>query len=627
MQKIKKCLGKIYKYIGGLFDDKGNYSFHRSLILIFVLSVVSVIYQMIAQSFNVLQLYGPIMILNAVPIFLIMAMLYFVIGKISYSFIITNVALSILLLVNHYKIKFRDEPLNPLDFVLGKEAKNIITNYDINFDGIIILAISVCVVFSWFAIKKIKNVRPKFWISLTGFIVTAVLTAITYNIVYTNTRLYNNLLADLGIYHETTVVSSKGLVYSLISNTTVMKYEKPEGYSIEKADEILQDYPNVKLNSKTPNVIAIMGEAFTDIQDWGNVNFIDENPYEYINQLRKKGCYGKIFVPGFAGATANTEFEFLTGNNISAISTSMPTAYKTHITGPSYSLARDFKELGFEARAMHPGYPWFYNRQNVYLRMGFDSFISRDDLTGDIPSVTTYAYDSVAADMIINDYNRHLAENPETGYFNFTVTIQNHGPYYSDRLYYEKEYIAKTPEMTDSDYYVINNYLGGVKAANDMLKTMDDYINTLDEPTVLIYFGDHLPYLDSEERIFSMLGLDITSDTYKAYENRFTTDYIIIGNRAFLRQNKPQVNGEQGLISANYLSVKLFEYMNQELPQRQAFLKDMMDVMPLISKSSNGYPGEFNTELTAQQTELLKNYRILQYYNIRDYSNKEGETK
>ena len=624
MQKIKGFFKKFANYVRSILDDEGKFCLHRSLIMLLLLSVWTVVYQMIAQSFNVLQLYGPILLLNIVPIFLMMCLFYFIIGKISYSFVITNTLLSVLLLVNHFKIKFRDEPLNPTDFSLGKEAKNIIQNYDITIDGIVLLVVLVCAVTFWLVIKNIKNKRPGFVVSVIGVLITLTLSTGAYNAIYKNTRIYNALLANLGIYHETTVVSSKGLVYSLINNTTVMKYQQPEGYSNEAVSEILNRYPDNTLPENTPNVIAVMGEAFTDIQDWGNVSFTDENPYEYINSLRKKGCYGQIFVPGFAGSTASSEFEFLTGNNTSAISPSLPSAYKTLITGQNYSIVRHFKDIGFEARAMHPGFPWFYNRQNVYLRMGFDSFTSRDDLEGEVPSTGTYANDTVAADMIINDFNRHLEENPDSGYFSFTVTIQNHGPYYDNQLAYEKEYIAKTEDMSDSEYYVINNYLGGIKSGNDLIKTIYEYINTIEQPTVFIYFGDHLPYLDSEEQIFAKLGLDISSDTYEAYENRYTTDYIIIGNKAFLRQNRPQIKGEQELISANYLSVKLFQYMNVPLPQHQAFFSDMMQAVPMLSKKHNGVTGDFDSVLTDEQKSIIKDYKILQYYNIKDYQVQEG---
>ena len=626
MQKIKNIFCRFFEFIKSIVNDNGEFNLQHSVVLIFILSIWTVIYQMIAQSFNVLQLYGPILLFNIIPIFLVMLMFYFIIGKISFSFVITNTILTVLLIINHFKVKFRDEPLMPTDFSLGKEAKNIVANYDLSLDIVVFVCIAICALTFFVAIKYIKNKRPGIMISTIGVIVTFALTVGAYNVIYKNTRIYNALLSNLGIYHETTVTSSKGLVYSLINNTTVMKYEKPEMYSSDGAESILSGYEDNSLSDDTPDLIAVMGEAFTDIQNWENVDFTDENPYEYINFLRTKGAYGKIFVPGFAGGTSSTEFEFLTGCNTSAISTSMPTAYKTLITSPAYSIARLYKDKGFAANAMHPGYPWFYNRQNVYSRLGFDSFTSREDLVGEIPETGTYANDTVASDMIISDYSRHLSENPNQGYFNFTVTIQNHGPYNGRSLLYDKEYIKKTENMTDEEYYIINNYLGGIKSANEFLKTMYEYINTLDRPAVLVFFGDHLPYLDSEELLYEKLGLDIASDSYQAYENKYSTDYIIVGNNAFLKKRKPQIDGVQDLVSANYLSVKMFEYMDEKLPKFEAFLKDMMEYVPILSRKHNGTrEAQFDEQLTDTQKDFIQKYKILQYYNIKDYNKGENQ--
>lgn len=626
MHKIKNVFSKFLNYTKNIINDNGEFNLPRSVLLIFVLSIWTVIYQMIIQRLNVLQLYGPILLFNIIPIFLVMLLFYFITGKTSCSFVITNTLLTVLLIINHFKVKFRDEPLMPTDFSLGKEAKNIVANYDLSLDIVVFVCLVICAVTFFLAIKYIKNKRPGIMISIIGIIVTSALTVGAYNVIYKNTRIYDALLSNLGIYHETTIVSSKGLVYSLINNTSVMKYEKPDGYSLNEAQAILDKYEDTTLSDDTPNLIAVMGEAFTDMQDWDNVSFADENPYDYINFLREKGAYGKIFVPGFAGGTSSTEFEFLTGCNTSAISTSMPTAYKTLITSPAFSIARLYKEKGFEAKAMHPGFPWFYNRQNVYPRFGFDSFTSREDLTGEIKQTGYYADDTVASDMIISDYNRHLSENPDQGYFNFTVTIQNHGPYNDHELLYEKEYISKTEDMTDEEYYIINNYLGGIKSANEFLKTIYEYINTLDKPTVLVFFGDHLPYLDSEEMLYEKLGLDISSDTYQAYENKYSTNYIIIGNDAFLKERQPKINGVQDLVSANYLSVKMFLYMDEKLPKFHSFLKDMMEYVPVLSKRHNGFPkSQFDEQLTDTQNDYIKKYKILQYYNIKDYNKGENQ--
>ncbi len=628
MKKIKSVFEHIKAYIKNAMDDEGKFSLIKSLVLIFCLSVFLVLFQMVVQGFNILQLYGPILLFNIIPIFIIICGLYFTTGKISFSYAITNIALSVLLIVNHYKIKFRDEPLTIIDFSLGKEANNIIRNYKIIPDIITLFIIAFTIITICFTVKKIKNKRPKFMISVVGAFICLALGVTANFTVYRKTNIYSNLLSELGIFHESTVVSSKGLVYSLLNSSKTMEYKMPEGYSKESVEEILSRYPQPDLTVKAPNVIAVMSEAFTDVQNWTNVQFADENPYEYYNYLKSKGAYGEILVPGFGGATAITEFEFLTGGNTFTISSSLPTAYKTLITQDTYSIVKRFKDMGYTADAMHPGYPWFYNRTNVYERMGFDSFTSREDLTSNVPSINTYALDSVSSDMIIKAYEKHLQENPDKGYFNFLVTIQNHGPYNDNRLSYDKEYISKDAGLTDEEYYVINNYLGGIRDNTHFMKTIYEYINTLEQPTVFIIFGDHLPALDSENKLFGKLGLDIESDTYEAYKNKHTTQYVIIGNDAYLKDNEPSITGDQGVISANYLSIKLFQYMNTELDQFLAFANDMMQYAPIISSRHIGTYESFGQEIPEEFNITLNEFKQLQYHNIKEYvTQSEGESQ
>ena len=617
---IKKIFISLVKYLYKYLNDNGKPCVHRSLILIFLFSMQMTFFQYVIQGSNLLQWEGSIY-LNFIPIFLICCLLYFTIGKTSVVFSICVSTISLLHTINYYKIKFRDEPLNPTDFSLGKEAGNIVQGYELTMDPEIKYIIFILITTVVLSLLILRNKRPNWKISIIGTAVTLVISTVLYSTVYKSTKIYDSFQVNLNMYHETEIVSAQGLIYSLINKSSSLSYEKPEGYSVKKAEEILNRYPKPTVDENSPNVIAIMCEAYSDVQTWSDVPFVSENPYKHYNEIKAKGCYGKIFVPFFGGGTSSTEFEFLTGNNTSAISTLMPSAYASIIASDSFSIAHHFKEFGYETYAIHPGHPWFYNRQNVYPRLGFNKFISKDDLPQGTKEINYYVADEVTADLIISDYKKHLETNPDNGYFSVTVTIQNHGPYGNDTLFSDTEYISKDFGLSDEEYYIINNYLEGVKDGNSLLKKVYEYINTVDEPTVLILFGDHLPYLDSEEELFRKLGIDTESNTHEAYINRYSTDYLIIGNNAYLENNTPSINGQQELISSNYLSVKLFQYANMQFTQFQAFLYDMMQVAPIISKQHIG-TSESDGKAPAEFDNMFKEYKILQYYNLRDYPTK-----
>lgn len=617
---VKKIFISIIKYLYKYLNDGGKPCVHRSLILIFLFSIQMTVFQYVVQGSNELQWEGTIY-LNFIPIFLLCCLLYFIIGKNAAVFSICVSLISLLHTINYYKIKFRDEPLNPTDFSLGKEAGNIVQGYSLTMDPEIKYILFVLITTVIISLLVLRNKRPNWKISTIGIVATLIVSMVLYSTIYKSMKIYNSFQINENMYKETDIVSAQGLVYSLVNKASAMSYGKPDVYSAEKAEEILSRYPKASVGENAPNVIAIMSEAYTDIQSWSDISFNSKNPYQHYNKIKEKGCYGKIFVPGFGGGTSSTEFEFLTGNNTFAISSAMPTAYNTHVTKDAFSVARYFKEAGYETHAIHPGQPWFYNRQNVYPRLGFDRFTSKDNLPQDSKEVNYYIADEVTADLIIDDYKNHLENTPEKGYFSFTVTIQNHGPYGDTSLFSENEYIPKDFGFSNEEYYIINNYLEGVKDADNFLMRIYEYINSVEEPTVLIMFGDHLPYLDSEEEVFRKLGLDIQSNSHSAYTNRYSTDYLIIGNDAYLKGNTPLINGEQELISSNYLSVKLLQYANVELSQFHSFLNDMMNLAPVISKQHVG-TSEQGGKITSEFDTMFKEYKILQYYNLRDYSTK-----
>ena len=135
-----------------------------------------------------------------------------------------------------------------------------------------------------------------------------------------------------------------------------------------------------------------------------------------------------------------------------------------------------------------------------------------EDLPQDVEKVHWYVSDNVTGDLVIDKYKQHLKEHPGQNYFNFTVTIQNHGPY-------ESEFIERSPRikpmdsMPDDMYNLVNNYLNGVADTVNLLKRVTDYAKGLDEPTVVVFFGDHLPFFDNDFVTYEKAGYDLTGDT------------------------------------------------------------------------------------------------------------------
>lgn len=600
---------------------KYRINFSQSLLLIVALSLILVVSQSVIQNGIDLAVYwfqicNPIIILfNLLPIFTLMSFIFCITNSIWKSFFITSLPVTLLLIINYYKSYFLDAPLVLADITQALEAFSIAKNYTFTFSLRIFLICILLLFILIFLLMRIENKKKTKEQTITTIFIITLISITSYFFVYSNQYIYDNVAIPVNPYYDVGIVNSKGLIYSLISKTELdVVYNAPEGYSPEIAESILNSYIVTNENTSTPNIIAIMSEAFFDPQSASNIEFYT-NPLVNYNKLKKDAYYGNITVPGFAGSTASTEFEFLTGMNVYSIDSSMPNIYKTHISKPIYSLVDLFNNLDYETLAIHPGDSWFYNRKNVYNYLGFDNSIFKSDLPKNTPKTNYYINDSVTSELIIENYKKHLENNHDKNYFNFTVTIQNHGPYMNYES--ERKAILKRPDnISDELYNVLNNYMLGLSDADKLLGDVANYINTLAEPTVLVFFGDHLPFFDSELLGYEAIGYDIKSDNLKSLKQKYTTPFLIWGNDVF-RKNNAVPTGYAGDISSNFLTNKLLEYINISSPFFE-FTKMLEEKINIIAPNYFEVDNKLVTELNEENQNLLKEYKILEYYNLKE---------
>ena len=605
---------------------KLNINLFWSYAIIILLSVLTIGIQMVFQNWK--NAYGylsafsnpVILLLNWLPVFLLYIFIFGITNSVAVSFTLPNSIIMIFLLVNEYKIIFRDEPLFFTDLTLAGETADIMQNYTLVFPFKVILFPLIIIIISVLLFLFIRSNKTKWYIRTAISSVSLVVFVILMTTVYSDYSYYHNLKIKGNEFRASEEYAHKGFTYSFIASVSGTRYPKPEGYSTSNVTAVLNEY-TPKENEEYPDVIAIMSEAFFDIQPASELNFLPGmNPLEKFNKIRNNSMFGSIFVPGFAGATSQTEFEFLTGTNISLVSGSLPVMYNTHIKSSAYSLAFAFKEKGFRTIATHPGHDWFYNRRNVYTYMGFDETVFIEDFKGEVDYVNYYASDKVASEMILDNYRKHLEEYPEKGYFNFNVTIQNHGPYPSKAP--EITRIARPEGMTDEEFNILCHYLNNLSDASELLYEVTEFANSLDRPVVVVFFGDHLPYLDAELNIYKTIGYSLISDgsnDSEAYIKQHLTPYIIWGNNSFYKTHKKTLPKYSGIISSNFLVGKLTEFMDIDLSPYFMFIKDISKEIQIISAKINVIKGTEYNDFPKEYEDSIRKYRILQYYNLKEY--------
>ena len=175
--------------------------------------------------------------------------------------------------------------------------------------------------------------------------------------------------------------------------------------------------------------------------------------------------------------------------------------------------------------------------------------------------------------------------------------MQNHSPYTDG---YQNLQGNVTVDGTVSAQ--LSEYLTLVKLSDAALEKLIDYFETQDEPTVIVFFGDHQPTDAVVEPIWNLEGKSSSDLTEEENQLRYKVPYVIWANYDI----DEAVNQES---SANYLGAQMMEAAGIPLSDYQNYLLEQKKEMPLISTQ--------HTE--AEGSDAWLNYQTLQYYLLFDW--------
>jgi phosphoglycerol transferase MdoB-like AlkP superfamily enzyme len=323
-------------------------------------------------------------------------------------------------------------------------------------------------------------------------------------------------------YNRVDQFNSKGFIYEFIYVFNSGKIIKPKDYDAKAVEREMRAWEaagDADAGEKRPHLFLILAEGFSEIPMNPVFSFPSDNPMENYKKLKSEGASGFIVTPSIGGGTADTEFDALTGVSSrnfrgSAYSYSL-------IVKKMNALPRIMAKAGYFTEAIHPGYPWFYNRSNVLPLLGFENFISSDDFPN-APTKGMYITEEASYERLVEEFENHLASGDDRPYFGFLITIQNHGPYfgkYRDGLTFGFDYDAPFSAKSLNE---LANYFYGVNDMDDELGKFAEYLQGMSEPAVFAYFGDHLPAIGDEIYDIALEGDELT----RLYE----TPYLVWAN-------------------------------------------------------------------------------------------------
>lgn len=404
--------------------------------------------------------------------------------------------------------------------------------------------------------------------------------------------------------YDTTLSNKKfGTVLTFWLNAKRMIIEKPEGYSKTNAEEILSTF-NTESGGKKPNVVVIMDEAFSDLTGVYDIE-TDREVLPFFNSLTENTVRGDMLVSVFGGNTCITEFEFLTGLTAGNFDTDT-NAFTQSVTKPVNSLAYDFKAMDYKTVAIHPFWGNSWRRNKVYPLLGFDESIFAENfgtgieksganlrskpVFGDFEYIRGYLSDNDCSNKIKQQFEQK--QNGEK-LFVFNVTIQNHGGY----AYKGKDFSNEFSSSENNSE--LEQYLTLVNKSDAAIQELVEYFKSYDEPVVLVVFGDHQPNIKFARN---------TREEYSYLDKnaKYTVPFAIWANYDIEEK-------EVKLTSPAYLSLLMKESCGIDLTRWDSMRSELRNKYPALTLRS-GYNADLQeTDMSSEESEIYRKYRILQY--------------
>ena len=548
-----------------------------------------------------------VLVLNILPLLALALVLMALTNRAWLTFSLEALVCLILSWAQYWKLLARGDPIYAEDVLLLGEASQMADSYahitwQIVLSGLIALALTVMLFF--LAQGRIQNWIPRLAVViLVPFLSVSVFT----NYYDRNVSYYAmKVWPEINAWFETNNYISRGGIYSFLRTIPDALPTPPDHYSEQITEAALSAYPTDDIPAdEHVSIVITQLEAFADLSTLTD-RITGPDPYSEYHTLLEESYHGRLLPNVFAGGTIDTERCVLTG--FSSLE---------NFRRPSWSYARYFADQGYTIEGAHAGYEAFYNRRNVNDNLGISDyrFIEGyyDAISGGVPM------DNVFLPDVTGNVLTAMDSGPV---FSFNVTYQNHGPYSASAARFQDAYIPQG-SMSESDYMIVNNYLYGIEDTCTHLTAMVDAFRDSSAPVILVFFGDHKPWLGDQSVTYDALGIDIRGTTEDSFRNYYATDYLIWANDAAKSILGNNFTGIGPDISPCFLMNVLFDLCDWEGPGYMKLTDEVMDQLPMIHSTGRYLVGEALTDtLTPDQQTLADQMTFAQYYLAQDSGGK-----
>lgn len=540
---------------------------------------------------------------------------FFIAGRTSISMAICVSAIAIIGVGNYFVVMFRSNPIVPWDIYSFETAMSVADNYVFSVDWALAEHIAMFILMLIVGVRT--NIRLNKKILRPILTVAMCIPAYFYISYLWQDNLERNTGLNDTLFNAKYMHSKDGFFVSFILDIHFLQIEEPKNYSDEYALSLLneQKVEKVETPEELPDIIAIMDETFSDPAVLGEFE-TNKDYMPFVHSILRgevaNTISGYADVSVLGGNTANSEFEFLTGNSMAFFPNgSVP--YLQYIRDGISTIVPQLEEYGYTTYGTHPYRAKGWNREFIYDLMGFDyryfqgSFPFEDKLRN-------YVSDEADFKSILEWRN-----NTEGPFFMFNVTMQNHSNYGGDFDNFDPQIVAKFKNTYSNKY--LNKYLSLMYETDQDVASLLSELSQSDRKTIVVFWGDHQPNDYVVRPIYKEYGLDFDNQTYEQQQQRQKTPFFIWANYDIQEQTNVE-------ISLNYLNILLFETAGLQLDEYQTFRKNLWQgQIPMMNavgyRNDDGDLVEYD-DAPEEIQNLLNEYQNIQYYRMeREYSKKK----
>ena len=458
--------------------------------------------------------------------------IWYILPRRAYAFaaLLASSILALLAFASRQKLLLRQEPLLPYDFKLAREAINIVSGAE-HID---------------------LGALPLLWIALTGVMILSILTGLIIAFLYERYCWRHKLSVfavsfvllvamlqliplektfDLRMinWNQQRNYAENGMLIGMLLNYQYGIVHAPGEYDEPHIREIIEQQRKAYAIDENfrPNIVIVMSEAFWDPTVLPGVSF-SEDPLPYFHELQKESSSGILLSPVYGGGTANTEFEVLTGCSTEFLPAgSIP--YATILNKTTDALPAMLSSQGYRTTAIHTYEDWFYRRDTVYADIGFERFISKDDF------IEPSYYGQFIRDTELSDKILEVLDETEKPNFIFALSMQAHGPYSNEKN--PENAIKVEGDLAPTSLSLLENYTNIIADVDHSIRLLMDGLKKQKEPTMLVFFGDHLPMLGEHFDVYKESYYFDEQQTYEQYLKKYSVPIIVWDNYSDKRED------------------------------------------------------------------------------------------